>query len=136
VVGESVYKLNLVPSGIVRANVNCYIGNGVVLDAGHLLNEIAALEKGDKGIKGLEVKNRLKVSSGCPLILSHHVALDTAREAKRAIKIGTTGKGIGPAYEDKVARRALRVYDLFYPERFAEKLKEVMDYHNFVLTNF
>ena len=128
---QRVYKLNLVPSGIVRAGVNCYIGNGVVLDAGHLLSEIAALEK-----DGLEVKNRLKVSSGCPLILSHHVALDTAREAKRAIKIGTTGKGIGPTYEDKVARRALRVYDLFYPERFAEKLKEVMDYHNFVLTNF
>jgi len=136
VVGKSVYKLNLVPSGIVRDNVNCYIGNGVVLDVGHLLSEIASLEKGDNGIKGLEVKNRLKVSSGCPLILSHHVALDAAREAKRAIKIGTTGKGIGPTYEDKVARRALRVYDLFYPVRFAEKLKEVMDYHNFVLTNY
>lgn len=128
---QRVYKLNLVPSGIVRAGVNCYIGNGVVLDAGHLLSEIATLEK-----DGLEVKSRLKVSSGCPLILSHHVALDTAREAKRAIKIGTTGKGIGPAYEDKVARRALRVYDLFYPERFAEKLREVLDYHNFVLTNY
>lgn len=128
---QRVYKLNLVPSGIVRAGVNCYIGNGVVLDAGHLLSEIATLEK-----DGLEVKSRLKVSSGCPLILSHHVALDTAREAKRAIKIGTTGKGIGPTYEDKVARRALRVYDLFYPERFAEKLREVMDYHNFVLTNY
>jgi adenylosuccinate synthase len=128
---QHVYKLNLVPSGIVRAGINCYIGNGVVLDAGHLIGEIAALEK-----DGLEVKSRLKVSPGCPLILSHHVALDTAREAKRAIKIGTTGKGICPAYEDKVARRALRVYDLFYPERFAEKLKEVMDYHNFVLTNY
>ncbi len=128
---QRVYKLNLVPSGIVRAGVNCYIGNGVVLDVGHLLSEIAALEK-----DGLEVKSRLKVSPGCPLILSHHVALDNAREAKRAIKIGTTGKGIGPTYEDKVARRALRVYDLFYPERFAEKLKEVMDYHNFVLTNY
>jgi adenylosuccinate synthase len=91
------------------------------------------LEKG-----GLEVRNRLKVSPGCPLILSHHVAVDVAREAKRSAdkKIGTTGKGIGPAYEDKVARRALRVYDLFYPERFAEKLREVMDYHNFVLTNY
>jgi adenylosuccinate synthase len=136
VVGKSVYKLNLVPSGIVRDNVNCYIGNGVVLDAGHLLSEIKALEEGQNGIKGLEVKSRLKVSSGCPLILSHHVALDTAREAKRAVKIGTTGKGIGPTYEDKVARRALRVYDLFYPERFAEKLRDVMDYHNFVLTNY
>ncbi|HQN65328.1 MAG TPA: adenylosuccinate synthase [Methylophilus sp.] len=128
---QKIYKLNLVPSGIVRDGVQCYIGNGVVLDAAHLLSEIEVLEKG-----GLEVKSRLKVSSGCPLILSHHVALDTAREAKRAVKIGTTGKGIGPTYEDKVARRALRVYDLFYPERFAEKLREVMDYHNFVLTNY
>ena len=128
---QRVYKLNLVPSGIVREGVNCYIGNGVVLDAGHLLSEMAALEK-----DGLEVKSRLKVSPGCPLILSHHVALDTAREARRAVKIGTTGKGIGPTYEDKVARRALRVYDLFYPERFAEKLREVMDYHNFVLTQY
>ena len=138
VVGKSVYKLNLVPSGIVRDNVNCYIGNGVVLDAGHLLGEIASLEKGQHGSKGLEVKSRLRVSSGCPLILSHHVAIDVAREAKRSAdkKIGTTGKGIGPTYEDKVARRALRVYDLFYPERFAEKLREVMDYHNFVLTNY
>lgn len=130
---QRVYKLNLVPSGIVRAGINCYIGNGVVLDAGHLLKEIDALEK-----DGLEVKSRLKVSPGCPLILSCHVAVDVAREAKRSVekKIGTTGKGIGPTYEDKVARRALRVYDLFYPKRFAEKLKEVMDYHNFVLTNY
>ena len=128
---QRVYKLNLVPSGIVRDGIHCYIGNGVVLDVGHLLSEIAALEK-----DGLEVKSRLKVSTGCPLILSYHVALDTAREAKRAVKIGTTGKGIGPTYEDKVARRALRVYDLFYPERFSEKLREVMDYHNFVLTNY
>lgn len=130
---KHVYKLNLVPSGIVRSGVNCYIGNGVVLDAGHLLTEIKTLED-----DGLEVKSRLKVSPGCPLILNHHVAVDVAREAKRSEekKIGTTGKGIGPAYEDKVARRALRVYDLFYPERFAEKLAEVMDYHNFVLTNY
>jgi adenylosuccinate synthase len=113
--------------------VNCYIGNGVVLDAGHLLTEIATLEK-----DGLEVKSRLKISPGCPLILNHHVAIDVAREAKRSEekKIGTTGKGIGPAYEDKVARRALRVYDLFYPARFADKLAEVMDYHNFVLTHY
>jgi adenylosuccinate synthase len=130
---QRVYKLNLVPSGIVRDGVNCYIGNGVVLDAGHLLKEIAELEAG-----GLEVKSRLKVSPGCPLILGYHVAVDVAREAKRGAdkKIGTTGKGIGPTYEDKVARRALRVYDLFYPERFAEKLREVMDYHNFVLTQY
>ena len=130
---QRVYKLNLVPSGIVRAGVNCYIGNGVVLDAGHLLSEIETLEK-----DGLEVKSRLMISPGCPLILNHHVAIDVAREAKRSEekKIGTTGKGIGPAYEDKVARRALRVYDLFYPERFADKLAEVMDYHNFVLTHY
>jgi adenylosuccinate synthase len=130
---QKVYKLNLVPSGIVRDGVNCYIGNGVVLDTTHLLHEIDTLEQG-----GLDVKSRLKVSPGCPLILSHHVAVDLAREAKRSAekKIGTTGKGIGPAYEDKVARRALRVYDLFHPERFAEKLREVMDYHNFVLTQY
>jgi len=127
------YKLNLVPSGIVRAGVKCYIGNGVVLDAGHLLEEIAGLEA-----VGIEVRNRLMVSPGCPLIMGYHVKLDKAREAARGIdrKIGTTGKGIGPTYEDKVARRALRVYDLFHPERFAEKLREVMDYHNFVLTKY
>lgn len=127
------YKLNLVPSGIVREGIMCYIGNGVVLDAGHLLEEITGLEKA-----GIEVRSRLKVSPGCPLILDCHVKLDKAREAARGVdkKIGTTGKGIGPTYEDKVARRALRVYDLFYPERFAEKLKEVFDYHNFVLTKY
>ena len=130
---QRVYKLNLVPSGIVRTGVNCYIGNGVVLDTGHLLHEINALEK-----DGLEVRSRLKVSPGCPLILDYHVRLDVARELKRGVdkKIGTTGKGIGPAYEDKVARRALRLYDLFYPEQFSEKLREVLDYHNFVLTKY
>lgn len=127
------YKLNLVPSGIVRDGIKCYIGNGVVLDVSHLLEEITGLEK-----EGIEVRSRLKVSPGCPLILDCHIKLDKAREAARGIdkKIGTTGKGIGPTYEDKVARRALRVYDLFYPERFAEKLKEVFDYHNFVLVNY
>jgi adenylosuccinate synthase len=130
---QSVYKLNLVPSGIVRDGVKCYIGNGVVLDADHLLKEIKALEDG-----GLEVQSRLKVSPGCPLILDYHVRLDVARELKRSAdkKIGTTGKGIGPTYEDKVARRALRLYDLFYPEQFAEKLCDVLDYHNFVLTKY
>jgi adenylosuccinate synthase len=125
------YKLNLVPSGIVREGVRCYIGNGVVLDTGHLLDEITGLES-----VGLEVRNRLMISPGCPLIMSYHVKLDKAREAARnpGNKIGTTGKGIGPTYEDKVARRALRVYDLFYPERFGEKLREVLEYHNFVLT--
>lgn len=133
VVGEKVYKLNLVPSGIVRAGVNCYIGNGVVLDIHHLIAEIKALESG-----GIEVRSRLKISPGCPLILGYHTALDRAREAARSAdtRIGTTGKGIGPTYEDKVARRALRVYDLFYPVRFAEKLKENIDYHNFVLTKY
>ena len=133
VVGEKVYKLNLVPSGIVRAGVVCYIGNGVVLDTHHLLSEINELEAG-----GIEVRSRLKISPGCPLILSYHSALDRAREAAKSegAKIGTTGKGIGPTYEDKVARRALRVYDLFYPERFADKLRENLDYHNFVLTKY
>jgi len=132
VVGDREYKLNLVPSGIVRG-VQCYIGNGVVLDIRHLLEEIKTLEAG-----GLEVRGRLQVSPGCPVILPYHSALDKAREAQRCgdKKIGTTGKGIGPAYEDKVARRGLRVYDLFHPESFAEKLREVMDYHNFVLTQF
>ena len=133
VVGERVFKLNLVPSGIVRDGVICYIGNGVVLDAHHLLSEIRELEAG-----GIEVRSRLRISPGCPLILPYHQAVDRAREAAKAegAKIGTTGKGIGPTYEDKVARRALRVYDLFNPQRFAEKLRENLDYHNFVLTQY
>ena len=133
VVGDKEYKLNLVPSGIVREGIACYIGNGVVLDIHHLISEIQGLEAG-----GIEVRSRLKISPGCPIILGYHTALDRAREAKKCAdtKIGTTGKGIGPTYEDKVARRALRVYDLFYPERFAEKLKENLDYHNFVLTQY
>ncbi len=126
------YALNLVPSGIMRDGVACYIGNGVVLNASHLLSEIDRLEAG-----GIEVSSRLKVSQGCPLILPVHQALDVAREVARGgDKIGTTGKGIGPAYEDKIARRALRVLDLFYPDRFAERLRELMDYHNFVLTQY
>jgi adenylosuccinate synthase len=125
------YKLNLVPSGIVREGVKCYIGNGVVLNAGHLLDEITGLEA-----VGVEIRSRLMVSPGCPLIMGYHVKLDKAREAARGVKIGTTGKGIGPTYEDKVARRALRVYDLFHPTLFADKLLEVMDYHNFVLTKY
>lgn len=133
VIGTTEYKLNLVPSGIVRAGVRCLIGNGVVLDIEHLLKEIDSLEAG-----GIDVRSRLTISPGCPLILPYHVAVDQAREAKRCAdsKIGTTGKGIGPAYEDKVARRALRVQDLFYPQRFADKLREVLDYHNFVLTQY
>jgi adenylosuccinate synthase len=131
VVGDREYRLNLVPSGIVRKGVECFIGNGVVLDIHHLLSEIKKLEAG-----GIEVRSRLKISPGCALILGYHAALDRAREAARSpgARIGTTGNGIGPAYEDKVARRALRVHDLFHPRRFAEKLKETLDYHNFVLT--
>ncbi|MCL2657989.1 MAG: adenylosuccinate synthase [Betaproteobacteria bacterium] len=126
------YALNLIPSGVMREGVRCFIGNGVVLNAEHLLYEIDKLEAG-----GVEVRPRLLVSEGCPLILPYHQKLDVAREAKRgAAKIGTTGKGIGPTYEDKVARRALRVLDLFYPEAFAEKLRENLDYHNFVLSKY
>ncbi len=133
VIGEKEYKLNLVPSGIVRDGVHCYIGNGVVLDIHHLLSEIATLEA-----DGLKVRGRLTISPGCPVILPYHSALDRAREAKRCsdTKIGTTGKGIGPTYEDKVARRALRVYDLFHPETLSAKLTELLDYHNFVLTQY
>lgn len=132
-IGDKEYKLNLVPSGIVREGVRCYIGNGVVIDIHHLLSEIRTLEAG-----GINVRDRLRISPGCPLILGYHAALDKAREAMRAPsdKIGTTGKGIGPTYEDKVSRRALRVYDLFDRERFAAKLKELLDYHNFVLTQY
>ena len=133
VIGTKEYKLNLVPSGIVREGVACYIGNGVVLDIHHLLSEISSLEAG-----GIKVRDRLHISPGCPVILGYHAALDRAREAARCAdtKIGTTGKGIGPTYEDKVSRRALRVYDLFDKERFAAKLREVLDYHNFVLTQY
>ncbi len=124
--------LHLIPSGILRDNVTCYIGNGVVLSPEALLEEIDMLAKA-----GVEVAGRLKISEATPLILPHHVALDKAREiAKGAGKIGTTGRGIGPAYEDKVARRAIRVQDLFHRERFAAKLGEVLDYHNFVLKNY
>ncbi len=124
--------LHLIPSGILRENVTCYIGNGVVLSPEALLEEIDMLAKA-----GVDVAGRLKISEATPLILPHHVALDKAREiAKGAGKIGTTGRGIGPAYEDKVARRAIRVQDLFHRERFAAKLGEVLDYHNFVLKNY
>ncbi|EKE67853.1 adenylosuccinate synthase [Gallaecimonas xiamenensis] len=124
--------LHLIPSGILRENVQCLIGNGVVLAPDALMREITMLEE-----KGVPVKERLKISEACPLILQYHVAIDQAREKARGNKaIGTTGRGIGPAYEDKVARRALRVGDLFHPERFAEKLKEVLDHHNFMLTQY
>ncbi len=124
--------LRLIPSGILRENVACYVGNGVVLSPTALLNEIGELEA-----LGVDVKSRLLISSSCPLILPHHIALDQAREAaKGAGKIGTTGRGIGPAYEDKVARRAIRLQDLLHRERFAAKLGEVLDYHNFVLKEY
>ena len=127
--------LQLIPSGIMRDGVACYIGNGVVVDPSHLLGEIERLE----GI-GLEVRSRLYLSESCPLILPFHVELDRAREALRetsgAGKIGTTGKGIGPAYEDKVARRALRVQDLKHPERFAKKLRELLEMHNVSLEGY
>ena len=124
--------LHLIPSGIFRNNVQCLIGHGVVLSMSALLKEMSELEK-----SGVEVKSRLKISPGCPLILSYHVALDNAREAHRGVTaIGTTGNGIGPAYEDKVARRGLRVGDLLDETLFSEKLKRVMEYHNFTLKNY
>ncbi len=124
--------LHLIPSGILRDNVQCLIGNGVVLSPEALLKEIEGLEA-----KGVPARERLKISPSCPLILSYHVALDQAREKARGSKaIGTTGRGIGPAYEDKVSRRGLRLDDLFHRERFASKLGEILDYHNFVLQNY
>ncbi len=124
--------LHLIPSGILRDNVVCYIGNGVVLSPEALLKEIHKVEAA-----GVPVRERLRISPACPLILPYHVALDQARELARGeARIGTTGRGIGPAYEDKVARRGLRVSDLLHPERFAEKLKEVMEYHNFALEHY
>ncbi|KGK17870.1 adenylosuccinate synthase [Vibrio navarrensis] len=124
--------LHLIPSGILRNNVKCVIGNGVVLSPEALIKEMKPLEE-----RGIPVRERLFISEACPLILQYHVALDQAREIARGKKaIGTTGRGIGPAYEDKVARRGLRVGDLFDMVSFAEKLKEVMEYHNFQLVNF
>lgn len=124
--------LHLIPSGVLRANVQCLIGNGVVLSPGALLKEIDVLEQA-----GIPVRSRLLISEACPLIMPIHVRLDQAREAAKGKQaIGTTGRGIGPAYEDKVARRGLRAGDLLYPEVFARKLKELTDYHNFMLTEY
>jgi len=124
--------LSLIPSGILRANARCFIGNGVVLSLPALLKESQMLID-----RGVPVFDRLRISPGCPLILPSHVALDLARETRRGVnKIGTTGRGIGPAYEDKASRRALRVADLFNPQRFGEQLAEVLDFHNFVLTKY
>jgi adenylosuccinate synthase len=124
--------LHLIPSGILRDNVECLIGNGVVLSPEALLKEMAGLEE-----RGVPVSERLRISPSCPLILPVHVALDLAREAARGNnKIGTTGRGIGPAYEDKVSRRGLRVGDLLDEAGFAEKLKALLEYHNFMLVNY
>ncbi len=127
--------LHLIPSGIMRAGVKCYIGNGVVLSPAKLFEEIEGLEK-----VGVDVRSRLRISEACPLILPFHAVLDVAREAAREKggneKIGTTGRGIGPAYEDKIARRALRVQDMKFPERFADKLRDLLALHNHVLTSF
>ncbi|HUY04887.1 MAG TPA: adenylosuccinate synthase [Rhodocyclaceae bacterium] len=132
VIGGKKTVLRLVPSGILRPGVTCYIGNGVVLSPDAFLKELDELQAA-----GVDAEARLKISEACPLILPYHQAIDLAREAaKGQNKIGTTGRGIGPCYEDKVARRALRLQDLTRPKRFAEKLAELLDYHNFLLTNY
>jgi adenylosuccinate synthase len=132
VIGGKKTILRLIPSGILRPAVACYIGNGVVLSPTAVLAEIDELEAA-----GVDCRSRLTISGNCPLILDYHVALDHARELKRgADKIGTTGRGIGPAYEDKVGRRAVRAQDLFDAARFAERVREALDFHNFVLTRY
>ena len=124
--------LHVIPSGILRPRTRCLIGNGVVLAPQPLLGEIRALEK-----RGVPVRDRLRISPACPLILPYHVAVDCAREKSLGDqRIGTTGRGIGPAYEDKVARRGVRLGDLFYWQQFVAKLAEVMEYHNFLLTKY
>jgi adenylosuccinate synthase len=132
VIGGRKTILSLIPSGILREQVRCFIGNGVVLSLEALLKESGTLME-----QGVPVFERLRISPNCPLILPSHVMLDQARERARGPNaIGTTGRGIGPAYEDKVARRAVRVADLFQRDRFAAKLGEVLDFHNFVLQNY
>jgi len=132
VIGDKTTVLHLVPSGVLRDNVLCLIGNGVVLSPEALFTEIDMLEK-----QGVPASQRLKISEACPLIMPYHVALDQAREIARGKKaIGTTGRGIGPAYEDKVSRRGLRVGDLLNVDTFAEKLAGVMEYHNHALVNY
>ena len=132
VIGGKKTVLHLIPSGILRDGVTCVIGNGVVISLEALLKEIGELEA-----QGIPVRERLKISGASPVILPSHVALDQAREQRLGDgKIGTTGRGIGPAYEDKVARRGIRMGELFNPEHFASRLREVIDYHNFMLTNY
>ena len=124
--------LRLIPSGILRPTTRCYIGNGVVLSPTALLNEIDELQAA-----GVDVASRMSISGNCPLILEYHVALDKAREGRRGdSKIGTTGRGIGPAYEDKVGRRAVRTQDLFDPKHFGSQVREALDFHNFVLDKY
>ena len=133
VIGGKKTVLHLIPSGILRENVDCFIGNGVVVSPQALVQEMDELEAA--GAHG--VVARLSVSEACPLILPYHSALDVAREASKGEKkIGTTGRGIGPAYEDKVARRAIRLQDLLKPVRFADKLRDLLEYHNFVLEKY
>jgi adenylosuccinate synthase len=132
VIGGKKTILRLIPSGILRPRTACYIGNGVVLSPTALLAEVDELQAA-----GIDVASRLLISGNCPLILEYHVALDQAREGRRgAAKIGTTGRGIGPAYEDKVGRRAVRAQDLFDAAQFGQKVHEALDYHNFVLTQY
>jgi adenylosuccinate synthase len=132
IVGGEKTVLSLIPSGVLRPQVACYIGNGVVLSLEALFTEADMLVA-----RGVPVFDRLRIAPNCPLILPSHIALDRAREqARGADAIGTTGRGIGPAYEDKVSRRALRVADLFQPARFATKLGEILDFHNFVLQHY
>ena len=132
VIGGTKTVLHLIPSGILRDGVSCVIGNGVVLSLEALIDEANKLVA-----NGVPLFERLRISPGCPLILPSHVALDVAREkARGSAAIGTTGRGIGPAYEDKVSRRALKVSDLFVRENFAAKLGEILDYHNFLLKNY
>ena len=124
--------LHLIPSGILRDNVRCLIGNGVVLSPSALLEELEMLESG-----GIDARVRMGISESCPVILLYHIALDQAREAARGNKaIGTTGRGIGPCYEDKVSRRGIRLGEMLDPEHFKERLREVMEYHNFALQHY
>ncbi|HEY9400404.1 MAG TPA: adenylosuccinate synthase [Luteimonas sp.] len=132
VIGGKKTVLHLIPSGILHPGVQCLIGNGVVLSPAALKKEIGELEA-----EGIDVRSRLKISPATPLIMPYHIALDQAREKAAGGKaIGTTGRGIGPAYEDKVARRGIRVADLHYPRQLSEKLRAALDYHNFVLTKY
>src|SRR5437764_5485336 len=132
VIGGRKTILRLIPSGVLREGVAIYIGNGVVLSPSALVQEIGELESA-----GVELRSRLRISPACPPVLPIHVALDQAREAALGDdKVGTTGRGIGPAYEDKIARRALRVQDLLDTDRFGAKLERLLHLHNFVLEHY